>query len=285
LDGRIIAFASRASNLVGNDTNGKSDVFVHDRSTGITERDSIDSFGAEAVSSAKPWDESRGSYAPSLSANGETVAFMSDALNLVPNDTNVRPDVFAHDRPTGYTERVSVGAADEQGDQDSRYASVSANGQVVAFTSSATLFVPGDANHCFDVFIRYRSVINASWSNYGQGFPGTNGIPSLTSASNPVLGKTLQIDLSNSSGGLTFAMVFIGFQKTQIHAAFGGDLLVVPTIVNIVGLGSGGTSFIADLPLDETLCGLEIDMQAWESDPGASRSVSFTPGLELVIGH
>jgi Tol biopolymer transport system component len=47
-DGRFVVFVSHASNLVPNDTNGKSDIFVHELSTGITERVSIASDGTEA---------------------------------------------------------------------------------------------------------------------------------------------------------------------------------------------------------------------------------------------
>src|SRR5262249_33836990 len=47
-DGRYVAFLSKASDLVAGDNNGKVDVFVHDRSTGTTERVSLDSAGNEA---------------------------------------------------------------------------------------------------------------------------------------------------------------------------------------------------------------------------------------------
>lgn len=36
LDGRYVAFTSQANNFVDNDTNEKSDIFVHDRQTGNT---------------------------------------------------------------------------------------------------------------------------------------------------------------------------------------------------------------------------------------------------------
>src|SRR5258706_13854557 len=46
-DGTIIAFESLATNLVAGDANQVQDVFVHDLSTGTTERVSVDSSGAE----------------------------------------------------------------------------------------------------------------------------------------------------------------------------------------------------------------------------------------------
>ena len=54
-DGRYVAFASFATNLVDNDTNGQGDVFVHDRSTGEVERISISSAGVQANSRSGFW--------------------------------------------------------------------------------------------------------------------------------------------------------------------------------------------------------------------------------------
>ena len=60
---------------------------------------------------------------------------------------------------------------------------------------------------------------------------------------------------------------------------------MVPVITLVVGLGPSGTSFTGDIPNDGTLCGFAVDLQAIESDPGAAKGVSFTPGLELVLGR
>ena len=92
-DGRFVAFASYASNLVPGDTNGGSDnepdAFVHDRQTGRTTRVSVGPNGRQSNSS---------SYQPALSADGRFVAFQSGASNLVPGDTNDIWDVFVHTR-------------------------------------------------------------------------------------------------------------------------------------------------------------------------------------------
>lgn len=61
-DGRYVAFMSVASNLVPGDTNGKQDIFVHDRETGQTERVSVDSSGNEGSDSSLSSD----SYGPSI---------------------------------------------------------------------------------------------------------------------------------------------------------------------------------------------------------------------------
>lgn len=77
--GRFVAFASAASNLVPNDTNGVTDVFVRDRQGGTTTRVSVGAGGMQANGPSR---------APSLSPDGLTVAFESTATNLVVGDTN-----------------------------------------------------------------------------------------------------------------------------------------------------------------------------------------------------
>src|SRR5690606_2450643 len=139
-DGRYVAFSSSASNLVPNDTNGMSDVFVHDRLTGNTSRVSVNSTGVQGDVAAGYGS----ALNPSISADGRYVSFDSGSTNLVNGDTNGRTDVFVHDRLTGNTSRVSVNSAGVQGDGDSGISSISADGRYVAFSSSATNLVAGD---------------------------------------------------------------------------------------------------------------------------------------------
>jgi len=88
-DGSFVAFTSFATNLVPADGNRTMDVFVHDRSTGVTERVSVDGAGNPANGY---------SFNPTISADGRFVAFSSYATNLVAGDTNRVVDVFVHDR-------------------------------------------------------------------------------------------------------------------------------------------------------------------------------------------
>jgi len=146
-DGRYVAFASGASNLVPGDTNGFADIFVRDRQTGMTERVSVDSLGAQGNGNSE---------FSSISADGRYVALYSNASNLVPGDTNAYVDIFVHDRQTGVTERVSVGSLGAQGNHDSLNPSISADGRYVAFVSLASNLVPGDTNVEADVFVHDR---------------------------------------------------------------------------------------------------------------------------------
>ncbi|HUE85965.1 MAG TPA: hypothetical protein VMO26_07780 [Vicinamibacterales bacterium] len=146
-DGRWIAFASAASNLVPDDTNGRRDVFVHDRQTGTTTRVSLASGGVQA---------NHDSSEPAVSADGRWVAFFSLASNLVTGDTNGFGDVFVHDRQGGTTTRVSVASGGLQGNGASYTPAISADGRWVGFLSYATNLVPGDTNRRDDAFLRDR---------------------------------------------------------------------------------------------------------------------------------
>lgn len=139
--GRFVAFASTASNLVPNDTNRASDVFVRDLVNGTTRRVSVSSAGRQG--NAK-------SVQPTISANGRVVAFVSVATNLVRRDTNRETDVFVWTR--GRTLRVSVGPRGRQANGASLQPAISADGSDVAFESQSTNLVPGDTNRKMDVF-------------------------------------------------------------------------------------------------------------------------------------
>ncbi|MDX3798899.1 hypothetical protein [Streptomyces sp. AK04-3B] len=146
-DGRYVAFASLARDLVSGDTNRVDDVFVRDRQTGAVTRISVDSAGVQANNASRN---------PSISADGRYVAFESVATNLVAGDTNRYRDVFVHDLQTGETSRVSVGRNGEQSDSESFHPSISADGRFVAFDSPASNLVFGDTNDIHDVFVRDR---------------------------------------------------------------------------------------------------------------------------------
>jgi hypothetical protein len=241
---------------------------------------SVDSSGSQAGS------DSSYNASVAISANGQIVAFQSDAANLVAGDTNAVADTFVYDLGSGITDRVSIDSSDNQGNAASGLGtSMSADGRVIGFSSHATNLVDDDTNGLEDVFVHEACSTIASWSTYGTGFPGTNGVPSLTAQSNPVLGSSLTVDLASSSNLYTAAVLFVGYQQAQIHSAWGGDLLLLPAIASLIALPPTGTSLTGDLPDDEAFCGFEVDLQAIEADAGAAKGVSFTPGLQLILGR
>ena len=156
-DGRFVAFWSFAANLVPGDTNGTSDVFVHDRQTATTERVSVTSRERQATGAEQGGVLDTNWGRPAISADGRFVAFASSATNLVRGDRNQTVDIFVRDRVAGTTERVSLpGDRRQEANSDSSGPAISADGRFVAFTSFATNLVAGDTNFADDVFVRDR---------------------------------------------------------------------------------------------------------------------------------
>jgi hypothetical protein len=83
--GNLIVYESSATNLVVDDFNSSRDVFLFDRNAGTVTRVSV---GMDGV-------EPRGSSSDvTISLDGTTIVFTSDAPNMVPNDTNKANDLF-----------------------------------------------------------------------------------------------------------------------------------------------------------------------------------------------
>jgi Tol biopolymer transport system component len=171
--GRFVAFRSRASNLVANDTNAEWDVFVHDRQTGATERVNLGPGGAEAHGD---------SYPTSMSFDGRYVLFSSLAADLVAGDTNNERDIFVRDRQTGQTRRISVSTGGVQTNGDSHAGFLSADGRFATYVSLGNNLVANDTNGVQDVFVHELAtaattrVSVASGGAQSNGFATGNGI-------------------------------------------------------------------------------------------------------------
>ncbi len=168
-NGRFVAFASYASNLVTGDTKGVLDVFVRDRKLGTPEQLSVSSRGVRANGDS-------GDDTVAISGDGRFVAFASTASNLVAGDTKKClvedehrscADLFVRDRKARATTRVSLSSRGVQANGDSFWAAISANGRFVAYQSLASNLVAGDTNKCTstgrrqscsDVFVRDRKL-------------------------------------------------------------------------------------------------------------------------------
>ena len=118
-DGRYVVFDSVATNLVPNDTNDASDVFLRDLQAGTTSRVSVSSSGQAG---------NRASSMASISADGRYVAFASGATNFV---RNVRSGLYVRDRLTQRTTYLKGTAYAQCG-----WARISGDGRYVAFECS-----------------------------------------------------------------------------------------------------------------------------------------------------
>ncbi|MGQ0847206.1 MAG: TolB family protein [Sporichthyaceae bacterium] len=173
-DGRFVAFASLATNLVPGDRNGFEDVFVRDRSTGRTVLVSATPAGLPGAGA---------SGGPVLSADGRWLAFESWAPDLVAGAgiPHGGTGVYLRDLRTGTTTLLSA-AVVGRADGDSTAPSIDATGTRVAFGSLAGNLVPGDRNGHSDVFVwtRGRGLDRVSRDSAGADLPGGAAYPALS---------------------------------------------------------------------------------------------------------
>jgi CSLREA domain-containing protein len=219
-DGRYIVYHSSATNLVSDDTNALTDVFLYDRETGTTTRISINPSGLQGNGE---------SFVPSISADGLTIAFGSAATNLVDVDTNARIDIFVHDRQTGVTTLASKDSNGVQSNASSYNPILSADGRFVTFNSAASNLVSEDTNGVGDVFLHDRlsnKTIRVSVSADGvQASGGSSDAPSITAD-----GRLVAFDSSanNLVGGDTNAKIDV-FVRATDPLLVSGPLLVTKT--------------------------------------------------------
>lgn len=144
-DGSKVAFYSFASTLVPNDKNDLWDIFLYDSQNPKLKRLSVTASGAEREQGT---ESASRVVAPSISGNGNFVAFATTAANMVSEDTNKHQDVFVVNTTSGEVKRVSVGRDGEQGNADSPVGqgekiAISFDGSWVAFSTNAANFGGG----------------------------------------------------------------------------------------------------------------------------------------------
>lgn len=146
-DGQQISFASLANNLVANDANNASDIFLHNRQTQQTQLISQAINGLPA---------NQGSFRPAISGNGQLVVFESLADDLVTADANGMMDIFLRDVNQTQTQRLTFNANGEESNRPAFFPNISANGQVVTFESNASNLLPNKTNGGLNIFHLHR---------------------------------------------------------------------------------------------------------------------------------
>ena len=176
-DGRVAAFESGATNLLpGLDANqAASDVYVVLLATQEIFRASVDRAGRQSA------DDS--SFSPSISADGQLLAFTSSAsldredtasLPLGPIRQPQRLSVFVRDLASGTTRRITRRDGGTV-NGSSYWPAMSNNGRSVAFVSEATDFVRGDRNHAADVFVHDLETSTTTLISRSAGRGSANG--------------------------------------------------------------------------------------------------------------
>jgi Tol biopolymer transport system component len=241
-DGRFVAFNSDATNLVEDDTNEASDIFVRDREAGTTIRISVSSDGTEA--NGPSWE-------PAMTPDGRFVAFSSTASNLVAGDTNDAFDVFLHDRQSAETIRVSVDSAGNQGTYSSLDSSISSDGQRIAYRSEAPDLVGNDTNGVMDIFVRDREAgetLRVSIGSGGEQITADADSPFISADGRFVAFCTTSENLSGSNVRQAFIHELDTETTTLVSVSTDGEL--ASDTVHQVVLSADGTwvAFDSDAP-------------------------------------
>ncbi|NQU49134.1 MAG: hypothetical protein HQ519_10845 [Planctomycetes bacterium] len=169
-DGRYVVFASRATNLVGGDTNTTEDVFFVDRDLDTIERVSVGNLGIEQ--NVGHWE----ARMCDVSDDGRYVVFVTRATNLSGYDTYWGDrDVYVRDRIAETTTLISIAYLGDQRDTGWE-PSISGDGKLVSFTSNSWLIHPDDSDSNDDVFVWHSSTgLIELASQTGLGVSGTGG--------------------------------------------------------------------------------------------------------------
>jgi hypothetical protein len=299
-DGRYVAFASDATNLAIGDTNGTSDVFVHDAQANSTTRVSVD---AASVQGNGP------SFEPVLSADGRCVAFLSFASNLVPADTYGHTDVFVRDLQSGQITRVSVSSSGAEANSGSLdRPSLSADGRCVAFASYATNLVLGDNNLWTDVFVHDRQTAQTtrvSASSSGAQGNGRAEAPAISAdggfvafhsyASNLVAGDTngdADVFVHDRATGQTTRasedVIGIGGDALSLRPSISGDGRYVAFYCGASNLvPNGQANGWADIVVKDRISGtvecVSVDASGTEADGPVDRPSGSADGRLVVF--
>jgi hypothetical protein len=175
-NGRYVTYRSDASDLVTNDTNNYSDVFLYDQKTGYTSRVSVSSDGSEGNSFSGD---------PAISGDGNYIVYQSMSSNLVSGDTNDQADIFVFDQRTRITERVSVASDGSESNRNSFSPDISDDGRYITYESRASNLVLGDTNNNYDVFVYDRKTdITERISVASDGSEGNGGSQAPTISGN-----------------------------------------------------------------------------------------------------
>jgi hypothetical protein len=143
-DGKLVAFESYSNNLVSDDKNGVRDVFVWHSTTNKIERVSVGKDDKEANAE---------SYEPSLSGDGNLIAFTSAASNISQTEKGVsNNNVFLHDMTSGSSIMISIDPIARKGGGGSK-PSISYDGTRIAFYSNTDALVADDKNGLWDIFL------------------------------------------------------------------------------------------------------------------------------------
>ena len=218
--GRFMAYESDASDLVGRDENGTTDVFLVRRAQPFGKNGTPWVPASTEIASAPPGGAPANgpSYRPALDGDSHNVphclAFISDASNLVKGDTNDKPDAFVRDLRNGRITRVSVATGGKQSNGSTTEVALSGDCRRVAFVSDATNLglratknpahasakTAGNSRGVRQVYVR---VLDGK--KLDKGFRGLTFLASSSAKGKPGNGDSFDVSFSRAGKAVAFA--------------------------------------------------------------------------------
>lgn len=273
-DGQFAVFGTDQP-LAATDTNGNEDVYLWDRTTGRSTRISVPSSGQPDTATA--------GFDPAITPDGRYIAYYTtgDLVGLPPSSGV--PNVYRYDRTTGSTVLASVATDGSAADQQAYGEAISADGNRVAFVSSATNLATNDPirSGSRDVYVRDISA-------------GVTTKVNVTAAGGQPAGTVLSVP-SISQDGAT-----IGFDSSQVLVAADVNSstdIYVATLPPSAAGSNVTTAITASGPVDDTRvslyynCGTVLYPVAVGLTPSqtaaavASFTANFDPSLACTGGH
>jgi Tol biopolymer transport system component len=280
-DGRYVAFTSSASNLVAQDANGVTDVFVKDLASNEVTRVSVTDAGAEAAGASREG---------SISGDGRYVAFSSSDPDLAQGDTNGVADIFVRDLVAGHTYRVSVSSSGTQANDWSGDPSIGGRGHIV-FMSMATNLVAGDDEGNLDVFaydLANASTTRLSETAEGEGGDGYSYSPNVSPGGERVVFTSDAQNFGVQSGG--WGQVYrrdMGPSRLEV-VSVSTDGTVPLEYSDEASISDDGRyvvfeSWASLTSGDFDVDGEEVDVYIWDAEDPVSITLS-RPDLNVRVG-
>lgn len=257
-DGRYVVFESYRDDLVGNDANGKRDVFLRDVQDGTTTLISKEGTGVTSANGD--------SFDPLISPDGRFIVYSSQATNIILGftDSNGDADVFVYDRQTAQTQLISVAASgNATGDARSVPTDMSADGTRIVFVSRADNLVSGsvtDNNGFWDTFVRDLSTNQTRLISVQKGNVQSGDFDSG-------FGNNPQISANGR---------YVVFESAA-H-----NLISDPTQASIVDNFGANDLFVRDLQTNITSL-ISVNGQGTAGAFGHSRNAVITPDARYVL--
>ncbi|MCA9166385.1 MAG: PD40 domain-containing protein [Planctomycetales bacterium] len=188
-DGQLVAFTSTADDLVANDFNGASDVFLYNRATNDVSLISVNSSGTASGSNTST--SFQNSSAPMISEDGRFVVFVSQAVDLVegyvPGFGGIT-NIYLRDlqSQTTYLVSANYAAANQGGAGPSDYPKISRDGSAILFRSNAADLVDGLGGGVGQLYawdVQSRQIEMVSINSAGTG--ASSAIPDVENSISP----------------------------------------------------------------------------------------------------